>query len=350
MNSGRKKSKGRRTDGPSGETIMCPHFAAVNSSIMVMLLREGGGGARCFDVHARSLTFAPLPGPGGTHSSLTFPSAAAGAGARSAPPTFPSATTGSSSSVLGTSPSTSSTCPRRTSLAVAASWTPCRGARSRTRAWTVRTSSPTPCSRTGRPSSSASGLHRTTRPPTASTEEENGSSEWRHHGGWALPFRGRGTSTATYVCACELVSSGSGYGRRPAWKLSKEKLFSEDPAEVLMGATLVHMGGKSRFCLVECVHVSGEENDYEYDEVVEEDPPTYLLRVTTFSLKLDEIGDLMTGTSRSGTTACPKELRMNLSEYSGILDVNCTVSAVAFSRARHNFFPAKSTVNSTSNG
>jgi hypothetical protein len=48
---------------------------------------------------------------------------------------------------------------------------------------------------------------------------------------------------------------------------AEEKLFSEDPAEVLMGATLVHMGGKSRFCLVECVHVSGEENDYFFFEV-----------------------------------------------------------------------------------
>lgn len=45
----------------------------------------------------------------------------------------------------------------------------------------------------------------------------------------------------------------------PAWKLSKEKLFCEDPAEEHIGATLVYMGSRNKFCLVQCL--SADDRD-----------------------------------------------------------------------------------------
>nr|TKV91382.1 hypothetical protein SEVIR_9G092600v2 [Setaria viridis] len=267
--------------------IMSPYFSAAGSSIMAMILREGGGGASCFDVHARDAlgpTYFPIGddrlfvlGAFSFHVlDMPLPDAASG---------------------------TSQLDPL---------------------SWRELPDAPADCtdvvSHVVLPDGQTIFVSVGIIPDDEATYSfhmaGNGSSVWRYHGGWALLFRGRGyfdgdlnvwVGLSAYrpeeigrVCACELVSAGSDYGRRPAWKLSKEKLFSEDPAEVHMGATLLYMGGKSRFCLVECVYIKGGRDDvaYEYDEVEEEDPPTYLFRVTTFSLKLDENGDLTTGNSR----------------------------------------------------
>ncbi|OEL34737.1 hypothetical protein BAE44_0004247 [Dichanthelium oligosanthes] len=68
-----------------------------------------------------------------------------------------------------------------------------------------------------------------------------------------------------YICACDVVPADpdAGDGQPPAWKLSKEKLFSEDPAETHVGATLLSMGGKCRYCLVQCVCVVEDEKGRE---------------------------------------------------------------------------------------
>ncbi|CAN6322622.1 unnamed protein product [Urochloa humidicola] len=107
------------------------------------------------------------------------------------------------------------------------------------------------------------------------TEEHGGI--WNRHGKWALPFDGRAHYDAEldawvglsgdpdsigYLCSCDTVPANpdSGGGSQcPARKLSKEKLFSDDPTETHVGATLVYMGGRSEFCLVQCVSI---EEDY----------------------------------------------------------------------------------------
>ena len=141
----------------------------------------------------------------------------------------------------------------------------------------------------------------------------------------------------------------------PAGKLSKEKLLSDDPTERHVGATLVYMGGRSQFCLVQCVSIDGdrdradercgcnlddeddsdderngchlekyyccdddllgvcdmeeEEEDSAADEMKDCDlkkqdeqdatsrPRRYLVRLTSFTLKYDKNGDLTTGGS-----------------------------------------------------
>ncbi|XBI01756.1 hypothetical protein VPH35_130452 [Triticum aestivum] len=100
---------------------------------------------------------------------------------------------------------------------------------------------------------------------------------WEQLGSWALPFSGRGhfdphlnafnsnTDTLGQVYSCCLPSSSTGHGLE--WKLGKEKLFSQDPAERHVGATLVYMG-HSKFCLVQCVSnsIEGESNGQELKE------------------------------------------------------------------------------------
>ncbi|CAN6309381.1 unnamed protein product [Urochloa humidicola] len=87
---------------------------------------------------------------------------------------------------------------------------------------------------------------------------------WKRQGDWTMPFTGRAhfdgglggfvglckdPDAAGYLCSCDAAGSGAG-DAAPAWKLGKENLFSEDPGERHVGATLVYMGRKSRFCLV----------------------------------------------------------------------------------------------------
>ncbi|KAL6893581.1 hypothetical protein ACP4OV_007679 [Aristida adscensionis] len=149
---------------------------------------------------------------------------------------------------------------------------------------------------------------------------------WKRNGKWRLPFAGRAhfdgrldawvglsgdPSTAGHLCASDVAdvpssSSSSRHGRRcPAFKISKEKLFGDDPAEKHVGATLVYIGGGSRsdFCLVQCICVE-EDDGMDPDRMIyvqnKEDlerPFRFLVRLTTFSLKYDKNGDLTIGSS-----------------------------------------------------
>ncbi|CAM0146462.1 unnamed protein product [Urochloa decumbens] len=136
----------------------------------------------------------------------------------------------------------------------------------------------------------------------------DGSFKWKKHGDWLLPFVGRGhfdsklnawVGIALYqeepghICSCELASATP--GQRPDVKYSKECLFSEDPVEAHVGATLIYMGQESKYCLVECI-----ECCYRYDfEPKKADPHVSLMfRLTAFCLKIDENGDLTTGGSQ----------------------------------------------------
>ncbi|CAN6283028.1 unnamed protein product [Urochloa humidicola] len=124
---------------------------------------------------------------------------------------------------------------------------------------------------------------------------------WRRLGEWSLPFAGRAyfvhgldafvglskdpaTPGHLCSCSCELVATDVDGPR--AWKLSKEKLFSEDPAENHVSATLLYMGG-SEFCLVQCVSVEQHGNTCA--------SRPHLYRLTTFSLSYDNNGDMTTG-------------------------------------------------------
>uniref|UniRef100_A0A0A9BZU8 DUF295 domain-containing protein n=1 Tax=Arundo donax TaxID=35708 RepID=A0A0A9BZU8_ARUDO len=157
-------------------------------------------------------------------------------------------------------------------------------------------------------------------------DTEDGGFVWKRRGGWILPFTGgahfdcelnawvglsRGPDAIGYLCACDVVSANSDAGNWqwdasdvlcPTWKLSKEKLFSDNPVEKHVGATLVYMGGKSEFCLVQCICIEYELDDkrnYYLQGHEEVDVPCwYFLRLTTFSLKYDKNGDLTTGNSR----------------------------------------------------
>ncbi|CAL4919037.1 unnamed protein product [Urochloa decumbens] len=114
---------------------------------------------------------------------------------------------------------------------------------------------------------------------TFSFETEEHGGIWNRHGKWALPFDGRAHYDAEldawvglsgdpdsigYLCSCDTVPAipDSGGGSQcPARKLSKEKLFSDDPTETHIGATLVYMGGRSEFCLVQCVSIKEDYTD-----------------------------------------------------------------------------------------
>ncbi|KAL6899810.1 hypothetical protein ACP4OV_006468 [Aristida adscensionis] len=157
-------------------------------------------------------------------------------------------------------------------------------------------------------------------------------SKWTRRGAWRLPFGGRGyydgeldawvglsgdPDSRGHLCACEVVSSSHADDHvddgqppapapaPPAWKLSKEKLFCVDPAEKHIGATLVYMGGRGEFCLVQCLSM----DDRDKEDVWEEFLPhrlRFLLRVTTFFLKYDKNGDLRTAHRRVRSYRLPK--------------------------------------------
>ncbi|OEL17995.1 hypothetical protein BAE44_0020987 [Dichanthelium oligosanthes] len=110
---------------------------------------------------------------------------------------------------------------------------------------------------------------------------DTGAFVWKQHGEWELPFTGRGyfdrdldafvgiskdTESLGHLCSCDATSPDDiGSSRQcpaPAWKLGKEKVFSEDPAERHGSATLVYMGRRSKFCLVECVSIEDDSADH----------------------------------------------------------------------------------------
>ncbi|KAF7102028.1 hypothetical protein CFC21_103223 [Triticum aestivum] len=136
-------------------------------------------------------------------------------------------------------------------------------------------------------------------------------SSWKQLGKWVLPFEGRGhfdpllgafvglskdPDTLGQLICCYMHTSDTGHTLE--LKLSKEKLFSEDPALRHIGATLVYMESQSKFCLVECVSIVDDSADQELKE--EEDLPQSgccLCCLTTFYLCHDMNGDPTTGRS-----------------------------------------------------
>lgn len=154
---------------------------------------------------------------------------------------------------------------------------------------------------------------------TAKSADEQ-SFEWKLHGGWVLPFDSGGVhfdseldawvglsgdpDSFGFLCACDVASTNSADrdGHCPSWKISKEKLFSEDTLESHAGATLVYMGRGSRFCLVQSMSIDEECVDsgnyyYQEEEGGEARTRRFLYRVTIFSLKYDKNEDLTTGDS-----------------------------------------------------
>jgi len=128
---------------------------------------------------------------------------------------------------------------------------------------------------------------------------------WTRLGYWPLPFAGRGhfdphlnalvglskdAGTLGQFCSCDVPSSYTGDRQcsAPAWKLCREKLFSKDPSEKHVGATLVYMGGKSKFCLVQCLSIKGDTSNARL-------PGVCLYRVTVFFLRPKKNGDLRIG-------------------------------------------------------
>jgi hypothetical protein len=92
----------------------------------------------------------------------------------------------------------------------------------------------------------------------------------------------------TYSDDGESSDSVSGSDLPPRWRLGKEKIFCEDPAEQHLGAALVYMGGRSKYCLLQCLSVS----DYQVDVKEEDLHCRHLLRLMTFTLKYNKNGEL----------------------------------------------------------
>lgn len=150
------------------------------------------------------------------------------------------------------------------------------------------------------------------------------SSCWTRHGAWGLPFKGCGyfdrdldawvglscdPETLGYLCACDVLSANTRNRQPPTCKLSKEKLFGVDPTEEHIGATLVYLGERSSFCLVQCLSTDDRQGGIWKESLPE--CRRYLLRVTTFSLKYDKNGDLRTAKHRQiGSYRLPEIARV----------------------------------------
>ncbi|CAL4935982.1 unnamed protein product [Urochloa decumbens] len=176
---------------------------------------------------------------------------------------------------------------------------------------------------------------------------------WKQHGNWVLPFSGRAyfdsvldawvglsrdPGTVGQLCSCDVVSTSdvdaSDDRQCPTVKLCKE-LFVENPVMRCVGATLLYMGNRSKFCLVECtcikedsvdeikdgsvggvnedsVHDMNDDsvgklnenyemnddsgtNDSKLEEQHVSPHSGYFLRLKTFFLMYDKNGDLKTG-------------------------------------------------------
>lgn len=140
---------------------------------------------------------------------------------------------------------------------------------------------------------------------------EDGSMDWKRISNWMMPFRGRayfdhkldtwiglpmlGVKRG-YICSCQLKSGTTEH--RPEVKYSNEYLFSGDPAETHIGATLVCMGQKGKYCLIESVGVKYLKQEEEYNFKQENEYFRCMFRLTTFSLAYNENGDLTTGESQ----------------------------------------------------
>jgi hypothetical protein len=161
--------------------------------------------------------------------------------------------------------------------------------------------------------------------------------QWdRRRSQWVLPFTRRGHFDSElqawiglsreftgHLCSCEVFSAypcpDVEVEQSPAVKISKEELFVLHPHEKLVGATLISCGGRSYYCLVQCVSVDEkleeqsmsvdelqkqsaisvdkklvEEQSMSVDEKLEEQSAS-LLRLLTFYVQYDKNGDLTVG-------------------------------------------------------
>ncbi|CAL4925031.1 unnamed protein product [Urochloa decumbens] len=128
-------------------------------------------------------------------------------------------------------------------------------------------------------------------------------------GEWVLPFHGRGyfdgklntwiglslyREKPGHICSCDLASSSPASQHSPDVKYTKDSLFTMDPDDKHLGATLVYLGRQgSKFCLVECITTNdGYERRCNFGEANTDD---YKLRLTTFYLEYNSNGDRMIG-------------------------------------------------------
>ncbi|KQK01148.1 hypothetical protein BRADI_3g54090v3 [Brachypodium distachyon] len=164
--------------------------------------------------------------------------------------------------------------------------------------------------------------------------------QWTHHGEWLLPFEGQaffdralgggawvglcridhdnGGATAGRLCCCDVVDPNSGSTATPAprTKLLEEKLFDKaGPGlpTLHVGATLVSMGGRGEFCLVESrMHddVRDMLRDYYPREQLDwRALSRRVLRVTVFRLGFDEATGALRVVSRRRTRRAAKVFR-----------------------------------------
>ncbi|KAM0860069.1 hypothetical protein ACQ4PT_046787 [Festuca glaucescens] len=139
--------------------------------------------------------------------------------------------------------------------------------------------------------------------------------EWKRHGDWLLPFRGRAyydgevdawvglyrdSSEPGSVCSCDVVSAaGEGEGLAPpAWKLAKEKMVCEDKERT--NAVVLARMGRGKFCLVEHRSRKGA-----HEELLDS---CYLLYVTKFKLRYDKDGSLRATARRTRSYIMPRVL------------------------------------------
>ena len=142
-------------------------------------------------------------------------------------------------------------------------------------------------------------------------------SVWTKRGEWVLPFAGRAhfdgdlgifvglskdPKTLGHLCSCDKASlntcnSNTDEWPAPAWKLCPKKLFSGNPGERHVSATLLYLGSKRKFCLVECIFFEDLRAD---DQVLKDGGKhgcrnsCYMYRLTKFTLSYDSKGDLKT--------------------------------------------------------
>ncbi|CAN6283310.1 unnamed protein product [Urochloa humidicola] len=130
----------------------------------------------------------------------------------------------------------------------------------------------------------------------------------KNQGEWVLPFHGRGyfnnklntwiglslyREKPGHICSCDLAAASATSQHCPDVKYTEDSLFTMEPDDRHVGATLVYMGHGSKFCLVECITTNdGYEGLCDFGEVNTDD---YKLRLTTFFLEYNSNGDLTTG-------------------------------------------------------
>ncbi|GJN01841.1 hypothetical protein PR202_ga19142 [Eleusine coracana subsp. coracana] len=131
--------------------------------------------------------------------------------------------------------------------------------------------------------------------------------DWTYLGEWILPFQGQGhydseldawvgiclyrksEQVGGRVCCCDVPSAVEPRDTVPVSKLCVDVLFQ--PGEPHSGAKLVYMGD-SKFCLVEsrCRHDDDDQHRRRFFQDV---------RMTSFVLKYDKVGDLQTTRRRA---------------------------------------------------